>query len=157
MKTKTLLCLTAFPLLMSLSTTTDAQPVEYVKVCSQYGAGWFYIPGTDTCINPKTGVTKRQVANRQGTGAVTETKNSDVLQDAIDAKEGVALSLALPNATVTPGHHFGAALNIGTFGGATAVGISGAWQASDNVTLDGAVGVADQGDVGGRGGVNVSW
>jgi hypothetical protein len=28
----------------------QAAPVEYVKVCSVYGAGFFYIPGTDTCI-----------------------------------------------------------------------------------------------------------
>src|SRR5262245_12264344 len=27
-----------------------AAPVEYVKVCSLYGAGFFYIPGTDTCL-----------------------------------------------------------------------------------------------------------
>jgi hypothetical protein len=27
-----------------------AKAVEYVKVCSLYGAGFFYIPGTDTCI-----------------------------------------------------------------------------------------------------------
>ena len=27
-----------------------AKPVEYVKVCSLYGAGFWYIPGTDTCI-----------------------------------------------------------------------------------------------------------
>jgi hypothetical protein len=27
-----------------------AKPVEYVKVCSIYGAGFWYIPGTDTCI-----------------------------------------------------------------------------------------------------------
>jgi len=27
-----------------------AKPVEYVKVCAAYGAGFFYIPGTDTCI-----------------------------------------------------------------------------------------------------------
>jgi len=27
-----------------------AKAVEYVKVCSAYGAGYFYIPGTDTCI-----------------------------------------------------------------------------------------------------------
>src|SRR3954462_6845522 len=27
-----------------------AKAVEYVKVCSIYGAGFFYIPGTDTCI-----------------------------------------------------------------------------------------------------------
>jgi len=27
-----------------------ARAVEYVKVCSLYGAGFYYIPGTDTCI-----------------------------------------------------------------------------------------------------------
>src|SRR5215470_10430268 len=27
-----------------------AKPVEYVKVCSLYGQGFFYIPSTDTCI-----------------------------------------------------------------------------------------------------------
>ncbi|MFG1417094.1 porin [Xanthobacter sp. V0B-10] len=27
-----------------------AKAVEYVKVCSAYGAGYFYIPGTDTCL-----------------------------------------------------------------------------------------------------------
>jgi hypothetical protein len=27
-----------------------ARPVEYVKVCSLYGDGFWYIPGTDTCI-----------------------------------------------------------------------------------------------------------
>jgi hypothetical protein len=27
-----------------------AKPVEYVKICSLYGEGFFYIPGTDTCI-----------------------------------------------------------------------------------------------------------
>ncbi|HYA05102.1 MAG TPA: porin [Xanthobacteraceae bacterium] len=27
-----------------------AKPVEYVKVCSLYGAGFYYMPGTDMCI-----------------------------------------------------------------------------------------------------------
>jgi len=27
-----------------------AKAVEYVKVCSAYGAGYYYIPGTDTCL-----------------------------------------------------------------------------------------------------------
>src|SRR5689334_17806339 len=27
-----------------------AKAVEYVKICSLYGAGFYYIPGTDTCI-----------------------------------------------------------------------------------------------------------
>src|SRR4029077_17472925 len=27
-----------------------AAPVEYVKVCNLYGAGFWYVPGTDTCM-----------------------------------------------------------------------------------------------------------
>src|SRR5215470_12639389 len=27
-----------------------AKAVEYVRVCSLYGAGFYYMPGTDTCI-----------------------------------------------------------------------------------------------------------
>ncbi|MBS0534197.1 MAG: porin, partial [Proteobacteria bacterium] len=27
-----------------------AKPVQYVKICSLYGAGFYYMPGTDTCI-----------------------------------------------------------------------------------------------------------
>ena len=27
-----------------------AKPVEYVKICSIYGAGFYYMPGTDLCI-----------------------------------------------------------------------------------------------------------
>jgi hypothetical protein len=28
----------------------EPEPVEYVRVCDAYGAGYFYIPGTETCI-----------------------------------------------------------------------------------------------------------
>ena len=27
-----------------------AAPVAYVRICDAYGAGFFYIPGTDTCL-----------------------------------------------------------------------------------------------------------
>jgi hypothetical protein len=27
-----------------------AAPVDYVRVCTTYGAGYFFIPGTDTCL-----------------------------------------------------------------------------------------------------------
>src|SRR5262249_10909505 len=27
-----------------------AKPVEYAKICDLYGSGFFYIPGTDTCL-----------------------------------------------------------------------------------------------------------
>ena len=28
----------------------EPEPVEYVRVCDMYGAGYFYIPGTETCL-----------------------------------------------------------------------------------------------------------
>ena len=28
----------------------EPEPVEYVRVCDAYGSGWFYIPGTETCL-----------------------------------------------------------------------------------------------------------
>ena len=28
----------------------EPEPVEYVRVCDVYGAGFYYIPGTETCL-----------------------------------------------------------------------------------------------------------
>jgi len=39
-------------------------PVEYVKVCSAYGAGFFFIPGTDTCLKVG-GYVRIEYDNRQ--------------------------------------------------------------------------------------------
>lgn len=35
-----------------------AEPMEYVRVCDAFGTGFFYIPGTDTCLNAMTGETR---------------------------------------------------------------------------------------------------
>jgi len=32
----------------------EPEPVEYVRVCDTYGAGYFYIPGTETCMRIQT-------------------------------------------------------------------------------------------------------
>ncbi len=56
-----------------------AKPVEYVKVCSLYGAGFFYIPGTDKCI--KIGGYLREQYDIHGAGdglAYMDTTNGDV-------------------------------------------------------------------------------
>ena len=45
---------------MAMLTPCSAQAVEYVKVCSLYGAGFNYIPGTDTCYNPATNDARTQ-------------------------------------------------------------------------------------------------
>jgi hypothetical protein len=53
-----------------------AKAVEYVKICSLYGAGFYYIPGTDTCI--KLGGYLR-VETALNTNAVyTQGRNSGV-------------------------------------------------------------------------------
>ena len=44
-----------------------AKAVEYVRICSLYGAGFYYIPGTDTCI--KLGGYLRADTTFNGSGA----------------------------------------------------------------------------------------
>src|SRR5262245_11377223 len=39
---------------------TVNSPVQYVRVCSLYGTGFHYIPGTDICINDFNGDTRQQ-------------------------------------------------------------------------------------------------
>lgn len=52
-----------------------AKAVEYVKICSLYGAGFYYIPGTDTCIK-LGGYLRVQVA--LGTNGGYDTANTGV-------------------------------------------------------------------------------
>ncbi|MDA9521880.1 polymerase [Bradyrhizobium sp. CCBAU 11434] len=52
-----------------------AKAVEYVKICSLYGAGFYYIPGTDTCIK-LGGYLRAEVA--LGTNSVYDAANGSV-------------------------------------------------------------------------------
>ncbi len=45
-----------------------AKPVEYVKICSLYGAGFYYIPGTDTCIRIGGHIRAEVSINSRGSG-----------------------------------------------------------------------------------------
>jgi len=46
-----------------------AAPVQYVKICSLYGDGFYYIPGTDTCLK-MGGFLRTQVEYYAGSGAI---------------------------------------------------------------------------------------
>jgi hypothetical protein len=59
-----------------------AKPVEYVKVCSLYGAGFFYIPGTDTCIK-LGGAVRVQAETNTGGGGIPVG-----LGNAVEATQG---------------------------------------------------------------------
>src|SRR5437773_432316 len=41
--------------LLGIASIGHASPVEYVRICSLYGSGFAYIPGTDICLNIQTG------------------------------------------------------------------------------------------------------
>jgi hypothetical protein len=47
-----------------------AKPVEYVKICSLYGAGFYYMPGTDLCIKIG-GWVRAEVVGGQVNGSLT--------------------------------------------------------------------------------------
>ena len=53
-----------------------AKPVQYVKICSLYGAGFYYIPGTDMCL--KVGGWVRAEAAYSTNNSSTGTWNADV-------------------------------------------------------------------------------
>ncbi|MBK9082774.1 MAG: porin [Rhizobiales bacterium] len=58
--------------------TKKSAPVEYVRVCDAYGAGFFYIPGTQTCLRVSgriraeyTWLNTRTSGSWNGAGAIT--------------------------------------------------------------------------------------
>lgn len=68
MKLKTLLLGTAALAVYSPVMAADAiviaepEPVEYVRVCDAFGEGYFYIPGTETCLKISGEVRMRVIA-----------------------------------------------------------------------------------------------
>src|SRR6201984_2491513 len=58
-----------------------ARPVEYVKVCSIYGAGFWYVPGTDTCIKLGTYARIDFAYGNSGAGTAIGTPNGITTSD----------------------------------------------------------------------------
>ena len=63
-----------------------AKPVEYVKICSIYGAGFFYIPGTDTCIKIG-GWVRAEYGFQTGNSAVEFNQGAGGRNNRIDSNE----------------------------------------------------------------------
>jgi hypothetical protein len=79
-----------------------AKAVEYVRICSLYGAGFFYIPGTDTCI--KLGGYLRADVTFNGGAHGTPAWNGDLGQqnryrDYFVARSRMALTVDTRTAT----------------------------------------------------------
>jgi hypothetical protein len=67
-----------------LPVKAKAPAVEYVKICSLYGAGFYYIPGTDTCL--KIGGHLRVDAHWGASGGVTESVDYNANWDRADQR-----------------------------------------------------------------------
>ena len=114
-----------------------AKAVEYVRICSLYGAGFYYMPGTDTCIK-LGGYLRADTAVNTGNdygfqtgapdGAQNRLRNNftsrarmDLTVDTRTATEyGVVRTFADMVFTWTGGEYVGAGTLIGANGGATA-------------------------------------
>ncbi len=68
-----------------------AKPVQYVKICSLYGVGFYYIPGTDMCI--KIGGWVRAEYTWGGNGSIgVGALPDDQRQQPVDEQQRVACS-----------------------------------------------------------------
>ncbi len=127
---------------------TAVGAVEYVKICSVYGEGWYYQPGSDICIKARTGETRQQtelgtvygqtdmadrISDTESAVADMQRRFDAAFQDQSDQS---AIAAALADPDLVAGEHFGVKFNWGTLTG----------------------GVATTGrNTGGRAGVQFSW
>src|SRR5262245_44443416 len=64
----------------------EPAPVEYVRVCDVSGAGFFYMPGTETCLKIGGYLRYDIGAGDDGFFGVTSIDKKDFLDDALDGQ-----------------------------------------------------------------------
>jgi hypothetical protein len=111
---------------VALVTATPAHAaVEYVKVCSLYGANFFYIPGTDTCTNADQIVQNQFAIARATTRAAT----------------GTAMAASLVNPFLPDGTNYAISTHWAVFDGQHSVGFAGLMRLWGNLALTAGVAV----------------
>ncbi|RZN06021.1 porin [Bradyrhizobium genosp. SA-3] len=133
-----------------------AKAVEYVKICSLYGAGFYYIPGTDTCIKlggylrVEVGLNTNSIYNGQFSGVAgahnrlsnyyTARSREDFNIDTRTATEyGVVRTFFDGTFSWTTGGYAGA--GTGAAGGATAYDSAPAGTSGSGSVAGGSLGV----------------
>jgi hypothetical protein len=75
-----------------------------------------------------------------------------------EVRNGLAMAIALDAPYIPPGQTFMLSSGLGFFEGSSAFALSGAYRVSDQMQLDGGIGIADEGrDVGARLGLTIGW
>lgn len=142
----------------ALAPSTASAAVEYVRICTTQGAGYYYVPGTDYCFNETTHeiiVTGPRTPNF----GITVADRIETLNERIGfALSGAAIGIALPNPIMPEGDRFAITGNWGQVAGANAFGLSAAVQLTPHFLLTGAAGMSPgTGVVGTRAGWNLSF
>jgi len=106
-------------LFAGLAVTPSHAQVQYVPICSIYGAAFFYIPGTDTCVNA------RQIVDNQFAIARAATR----------AATGTAMAASLVNPFLPNGTNFAVSMHWAGFDGQHAVGVSGLMRLVGNLSF----------------------
>jgi hypothetical protein len=103
----------------ALVSAAPSHAVEYVKICSLYGADFFYIPGTDTCVN------SNQIAGNQFAIARLNTLSST----------GTAMAASLVAPWLPTGTNYAISTHWANFNGQNGVGVSGLMRLSGNLVF----------------------
>jgi hypothetical protein len=64
----------------------EPEPMEYVRICDTYGVGFYYIPGTETCLKVSGYLRYDINAGRLGLLNVVDKEDGDDLNDTWDKK-----------------------------------------------------------------------
>lgn len=118
---RTIAAAATFGLATMIAAPSHAAPVEYVKVCSLYGAGYFYIPGTDTCTSAY------QIVTNQFDLARAQTR----------ASTGTAMAASLVAPWLPTGTNYAVSTHWATYDGQHAAGFSGLMRISGNFVFSG--------------------
>ena len=86
-----------------------AKAVEYVRICSLFGAGFYYIPGTDTCIKlggylrVETALNTQRVTTTASSAGVGGAHNrlSQLLHHSFRAKTSTSIPAPRPNTALS--------------------------------------------------------
>src|SRR5690349_17570839 len=113
-----------------LTSAPSHAAVEYVRICSIYGAGFFYIPGTDTCMN----------ANQILAGQFA------IARELTRASTGAAMATSLVNPWLPDGTNYAVSTHWAVFDGQHAAGVVGMVRLYRNISLSAGVALGlDQG------------
>jgi Porin subfamily len=104
---------------LALMSTPSAAAVQDVKICSLYGAFFFYMPGTDTCVNANQTVADQFAIARAQTLAST----------------GTAMAAALVNPFLPDGTNYAISGHWAVFNGQHAVGLVGMIRLKGNLAF----------------------